>query len=120
MQYNSDFKYDLLCGFLDGETWVHNLLENKKIEVKTDARLSKKTGNAYIEYECRGKKSGISTTEADYWVFKLADERAIVIGVEELKARVRELIRGGKARYGVKGGDNDLSLGVLVKIRDLI
>lgn len=120
MEYNSDFKYDLLSGVLDGETWVHRLLENKKIEVKTDMELSKKTGNLYIEYECRGKKSGISTTEADYWAFKLSDERVIIIGTAELKQKIKELVKSGNARSNVKGGDSNLSVGVLIKIKDLI
>ena len=120
MEYNSDFKYDLLTGILDGESWVHSLLENKKIEVKYDGDISNRTGNVYVEYECRGKKSGIATTEADYWVFKLSGERAIVIGTKQLKGRLRELVSNGMAKSGVKGGDNNLSVGVLVKIKDLI
>jgi len=120
MNYKSDFKYDLLMGILDGESWVHSLLENKKIEVKTDATISARTGNVYVEYECRGKRSGISTTEADYWVFKLADERAIVIGTQQLKGRLKELVASGRATSGVMGGDNNLSRGILVKIKDLI
>ena len=120
MNYNSDFKYDLLTGVLDGESWVHSLLENKKLEVKTDATISARTGNVYIEYECRGKRSGIATTEADYWVFKLSDERAIVIGTEQLKSRLKELVSKGMAKSGVKGGDSNLSTGILVKIKDLI
>jgi hypothetical protein len=53
-------------------------------------------------------------------VFKLSDERAIVIGTEQLKSKIRELIRKGMAKSGVKGGDNNLSVGVLVKIKDLL
>jgi hypothetical protein len=120
MEYNSDFKYDLYTGVLHGETWFHTLLEDKKIEVKYDGDISNRTENVYVEYECRGKRSGIATTEADYWVFKLSGERAIVIGTEQLKNRLRELIRNGMAKSGVKGGDNNLSVGVLVKIKDLI
>jgi len=120
MNYNSDFKYDLYTGVLKGESWFHSLLENKKIEVKYDGDISNRTGNVYVEYECRGKKSGIATTESDYYVFKLSDERAIVIGTEQLKSRIRELISKGMAKSGVKGGDNNLSVGVLVKIKDLL
>lgn len=39
-------------------------------EVKNDL-MAAKTGNAAIEYECRGKPSGIAVTEADYWVYKI-------------------------------------------------
>jgi len=120
MNYNSDFRYDLMTSGLNGETWVHRLLENSTIEVKNEEKMSAITGNLYIEYECRGKTSGIATTQADYWVFKLADEKGFIIGVNELKARVKHLVNNGDARANVKGGDSDLSLGVLVKIKDLI
>lgn len=36
-------------------------------EVKAD-RITQRTGNLCIEYECRGKPSGITTTTANYWV----------------------------------------------------
>ena len=31
-------------------------------------QVLKKTPNFFIEYECNGKPSGLSSTEADYWV----------------------------------------------------
>ena len=45
---------------------------NKTFEVKYDVG-SKKTPNFFIEYECNGKPSGLSSTEADYWV--ICDEK---------------------------------------------
>lgn len=119
MKYNSDFKYDLEFGVLKGETWFDEIVSNRKFEVKTD-RLSAKTGNIYIEYESRGKPSGIKTTQADYWVYKVTETKAIVIKTEELKAIVRQLIIDKKAIPNVRGGDNNTSLGVLVKIKDLV
>lgn len=120
MDYNSDFKFDFHTSGLKGETWFHQLLEDKKIEVKNEEWLSGVTGNVYIEYQFKGRKSGLATTEADYWAFKLSDERAFIIGTNELKAKIRSLITSGNARSGIKGGDSNLSLGVLVKIKDLI
>lgn len=119
MEYNSDFRYDLEYGIVEGETWFHNVVSNSKFEVKTD-RLSAKTGNIYIEYESRGKPSGIATTQADYWVYKVAEQKAIVIKTEDLKTLVKQLVDEGKARANVKGGDNNTSLGCLVKIKDLV
>jgi|TARA_Y100000034_G_scaffold118690_1_gene159611 hypothetical protein len=43
-------------------------------EVKTDLYekdYSKGTGNLVLEYECRGKRSGIQTSEADYYMWYL-------------------------------------------------
>lgn len=44
--------------------------DTSKYEVKAD-RLAYKYGcrTMFIEYECSGKPSGISTTEADYWFY---------------------------------------------------
>jgi hypothetical protein len=119
LKYNSDFKYDLEFGVLEGETWFDEIVSNRKFEVKTD-RLSAKTGNIYIEYESRGKPSGIKTTQADYWVYKVTETKAIVIKTDELKEIVRQLIIDKKAIPNVRGGDNNTSLGVLVKIKDLL
>lgn len=119
MEYNSDFRYDLKYGVVEGESWFHNLVSNSKFEVKSD-RLSEQTGNVYIEYESRGKASGIRTTQADYWVYKISEKQAIVIQTAELKRKIQKLLNEGKARMGVKGGDNNTSLGFLVKIKDLV
>jgi len=120
MEYNSDFKYDLLTSGLIGETFIHRLLENKKIEVKNEEKISSITGNFYIEYECRGKMSGLATSEADFYAFKLSEERAFIISTLELKQKIKELVKSGKAFANIKGGDSNLSTGVLVKIKDLL
>ena len=119
MNYNSDFRYDLEYGIVEGETWFHNLLSNSKIEVKSD-RKTQETGNVYIEYEIRGKPSGIRTTQAQYWVYKISEHQAIVIATDELKRKLNQLVKEGKARMGIKGGDNNTSLGILVKVKELI
>jgi hypothetical protein len=40
-------------------------------EVKNDLKAYQ-TGNVAIEYECRGKASGLATTKADFWVYKFS------------------------------------------------
>lgn len=117
MNFNSDFKYDLEYGILEGESWLHQMLTNKTIEVKSD-RMAHITGNVFIEFRCRGKLSGISTTQADYWCYKFGNEKALLIGTNELKELLKELYQEGKARI-INGGDNNLSVGLLVKITDL-
>jgi len=111
MKYSSSFYYDLELGE-SSETWLNELFsDGKKIEVKTDL-MADKTKNIYIEIYSRGKKSGLSTTEAEYWIFKLTNV-SIIISTINLKEIVRHCfsINGFK-----KGGDNDTSLGVLVPI----
>ena len=79
-----------------------------------------KLNQFYIEYESRGKPSGIRTTQADYWVYKISEKQAIVIETDELKKKIEQLVKDKKARMGVKGGDNNTSLGFLIKIKDLV
>jgi len=67
MEYNNDFKFDLSRGKI-GEEHLAKILEDKTLEVKTDSWIAR-TQNIAVEYESRGKPSGIATTEADYWVF---------------------------------------------------
>ncbi len=61
-KYNDDKLYDIL------------LTNGLTIEIKQDFQTY--TGNIAIEYWCRDKPSGISTTEADYhiFIFPLLDE----------------------------------------------
>jgi hypothetical protein len=65
-------------------------MTNKTIEVKCD-RIAVKTGNVYIEYESRGKPSGISTSQADYWVYKFDEESAVIFKTEALKNKLSSL-----------------------------
>ncbi len=82
MKYSSSFTHDLNFGE-SGEDWVNEIFaKGKKVEVKTD-RMTHKTGNVFIEYESRGKPSGIATTDADYWVYKI-DE----VGFEQFYYRL--------------------------------
>lgn len=62
------------------------------IEVKEDVR-TKDTGNVVIECESRGKPSGIMTTQADFWVFRLHLEEGIVnylFKIKDLKQAIRD------------------------------
>ncbi len=119
MNYNNDFRYDLEYGVVEGETWFHNIVSGAKIEVKSD-RKTEQTGNVYIEYKSRGKLSGIATSQADFWVYKVAENKAIIISTSDLKKKLKELHEKGMVRINVPGGDNNTSLGILCKLKDLI
>ena len=65
---NKDYRYDLemtLPVNKDG-----SLVETTTFEVKTDVYClpHSDTNNLFIEFECRGKDSGINVTESDYYV----------------------------------------------------
>lgn len=114
MNYNSDFKYDLQLGQL-GEQHLSEILHHKKIEVKKDL-LAHKTGNVFIEYSSRGKKSGISTSQAEYYAFILKDS-IVLKDISSLKAICRKYINTSR---DVLGGDNNTSKGILLPVVDLI
>lgn len=57
---NKDINFDILMTVPKEVTY----------EIKTDVycKPTKDTGNMFIEYECRGKSSGINVTKADWFV----------------------------------------------------
>ena len=87
---NSKFDIDLKYG-QEREKKVVSLLDQdkNKLEVKTERDWWAKTGNIAIEVECWGKPSGLSKTEADYWVHILSigkeDYCKLIFEVPKLK-----------------------------------
>ena len=76
-------------------------------EVKSD-RLMNKSGNFCIEYMSNGKDSGISSTQADYYVYfsintnTEGEDECFIIPVDEIKKAIKE----NKFCGDIKGGDN--------------
>ena len=72
-----NFDLDLEYG-QQGEDHVLSLLNGaKKVEVKTD-KFAHYTQRLSIEYKYKGKPSGISTTEADYWAFLIPQTQTVI------------------------------------------
>jgi hypothetical protein len=113
MIYNSDFKYDLQIG-QNYETSLYELL-GKRIEVKRDFKCLE-TGNIFIEYESRGKKSGISTSEAEWWCYWLSDFHLVLIELDKLKIICRQYLNTNR---DVRGGDMNTSKGILLPVKTL-
>lgn len=114
MNFNSDFKYDLEIG-LEYETRLFELL-GKKIEVKRDFKCLN-TGNIFIEYFSRGKKSGIATTQSDYYCYWLSEFHLILIETNKLKEICRPYLNTNR---DVLGGDLNTSKGILLPIKEFI
>jgi hypothetical protein len=114
MNFNNDFKYDLKVGQAK-EQQLADIFNSKTIEVKYDLQALE-TGNVYVEYESRGKKSGISTSEADYYCFCFGATFHL-IKTTDLKNRCREFLGTKRDK---QGGDNNTSKGVLLPINKLI
>tara|TARA_R100001510_G_C7612002_1_gene175236 strand:- start:570 stop:959 length:390 start_codon:yes stop_codon:yes gene_type:complete len=122
MSYNPNFDIDLEFGQVYEEK-IKKLLESKgKIEVKTERDTWLKTGNIAIEFRCRGKKSGIARTKADWWFHVLTID-GIMVGmvcfpVSKLTLLMRALYDKGIARK-VMGGDDNESEMLLVPLKEL-
>jgi hypothetical protein len=96
---------------------------NNKIEVKTEKDIWKSTGNIYVELACREAFSGLVITKADWWAiiftFDGAIEGIVILPTNLMRKRVKTLINNKKAEYPIYGGDDDLSIGALVPIKEL-
>jgi len=117
MKHSNSFYYDLDFGE-KAEDWISELFsDGRKIEIKYD-RMAHHTGNIFVEYESRGKFSGISTTKANYWIFVIyKKEAAIIVNVKKLKEICRIAYQLG---HIVKGGDNDTSKGLLIPMNQIL
>ena len=99
-----------------GENTLLDILETKRIEVKTD-RMAHITGNIAVEYRYRGRPSGIATTEADYWAFLLYDMTTIImIPTDKLKNIARDKFKNDQVTLG---GDENASEMILIPIQEL-
>ena len=101
------------------EKQVADMLQDKKIEVKSERGLWQKTGNIAIEYESYGKPSGIEATESDYWFHNLCvgDETfcTLVFDTNSLKKIIKNL----DSKKSVSGGDNNASRMYLLNLQKL-
>ena len=111
-QFNEDLKYGK-----KHEKLVMKSREN--YELKTD-RLACKTGNVFVEFESRKKESGIKTSKADIWIFKIVDKSdKHLFSIEIPLDRLRKKVYNSTYRI-VAGGDNLTSKGYLVPLQDLV
>ena len=101
------------------EQQVADMLQDKKIEVKSERDVWQKTGNIAIEYESYGKPSGINATESDYWFHNLCigDETfaTLVFDTTSLKRIIANLDK----KRSVSGGDNNASRMYLLNLQKL-
>jgi hypothetical protein len=97
--FNNNYEYDI------------KIIKNGLIttyEVKSE-KLAFKTGNFCIEYFCRGKPSGISTTKADYYfIYVIENEyKYKVFKIPVMK--IKDYIMTRKYIRNIIGGDDKAS-----------
>tara|TARA_R110002020_G_scaffold144946_1_gene318148 strand:+ start:4218 stop:4706 length:489 start_codon:yes stop_codon:yes gene_type:complete len=104
VSFNDDYRYDIK---------MHSEKRNEEVlfEIKTDV-YAKDTGNIAIEIRYKGKPSGISHTEADwfiYWYRDIPFNNVWMIKVKDLKSLIK------KSNFKiVNGGDDNQSQLVLI------
>ena len=118
-----NFDIDLNFGLIY-EDKVRDIFQGKgSIEVKTERDMWSNTGNMAIEITYRGKPSGISITDAEWWCHLFTIDGNIkfivMMKVKELKDRIKELAKQKLIKI-VKGGDDMESEIVLVPIDILV
>jgi hypothetical protein len=101
------------------EQLVADMLQDKKIEVKSERDMWQRTGNIAIEYQSYGKPSGINATESDYWFHNLCvgDDTfcTLVFNTNSLKKIIDNL----DYKRSVSGGDHNASKMYLVNLQKL-
>ena len=112
-----NFDIDLDFGQIYEEK-IRNLFEGEgSIEVKTERDIWADTGNAAIEIKSRGKPSGISITNAKWWIHVFTIEKDVkfmlMFRVDKLKKAVKYMYLNDLA-HKVLGGDDNTSELLLV------
>ena len=125
--FNPKFDADLKFGE-QGENWLLWLGSNgAKVEVKTERDQWAKTGNIVFEFYChrRNIKTGIASTEADYWVQLLSLDNKIVGGfiwptivLKAFLRKVHKMPSDYNARV-LRGGDGKLAEMIVIPISQM-
>jgi hypothetical protein len=118
-----NFDIDLDFGKIYEEK-IKELFEGDgSIEVKTERDIWADTGNMFVEVRSRGKPSGLSITDAKWWIHVFTIDGdvkfTIMFRVDKLKKAIKYLYSNNLASM-VKGGDDKTSDGILVPINTLI
>mgnify|MGYP003625035032 FL=1 len=101
------------------EQQVADMLQDKKIEVKSERDVWQKTGNIAIEYECYGKPSGINATESDYWFHNLCIGSETFATIVFDTTSLKRIIDNLDNKRVVSGGDHNASKMYLLNLQKL-
>tara|TARA_E500000305_G_C3908524_1_gene182202 strand:- start:120 stop:542 length:423 start_codon:yes stop_codon:yes gene_type:complete len=112
------FDIDLKYGQIREEL-ILDMLENKKIEVKSERDVWQKTGNIAIEYESYGKPSGINSTESDYWFHNLCIGKDTFATLVFETKNLKRIIGNLDYKRSVSGGDHMASKMYLLNLQKL-
>ena len=114
-KYDIDVEYGLIQ-----ERKIRDIFEKgSKIEVKAERSRWYNSWMIAIEVECKGRPSGLSITQADYWMHMLMRgdkmQMTLLFSVPQLKEIVKRALRMPGTNI-VYGGDNKASKLILIPI----
>ena len=112
------FDIDLAYGKVR-EDLIKEMLQDKKIEVKSERDVWKRTGNIAIEYQCYGKPSGINATEADYWFHNLCVGEDVYATLVFKTENLKKILDSLERKVSVNGGDHNASRMYLISLQKL-
>lgn len=94
----------------------------QRVELKSESVQWEDTRNICIEYARDGRPTGISITEADYWVHELKrDDKTLVylmFPIDRLKELCRDAMKRGWSRHGA--GDGQRQSVILLRLWDIL
>jgi hypothetical protein len=90
---NNDYRYDFMISLYNGNLSREKF--NVTFEVKEDQKCAE-TGNVGVEFRCCGRPSGISVSQADFYIYHVHTGESqdttltLLIRTENLKKAIRE------------------------------
>ena len=140
MFFNKDKRFDISLKVGEfSEQNIADILTNKNVTIEVKSEQSAKTindkkwdttNNIFVEYESRGLKSGIATTDADYWwialqmsdEYKTWDVGHMVFPVAIFQKLIQKMMhhKDENQRWQKRnGGDGGTSKGILIPIETI-
>lgn len=111
------FDIDLRDGKAREDAFAYVVLR-ARVEVKSD-QIARRTGNVFVEYQQKGRPSGIATTEADWWAFEVNDDCFVLVPTERVKL-VADYVMANCPDKRKDGGDYNMYKGVAVPVNWLL
>jgi len=117
MPYEPTFDIDFSTGAAGESLVLRAVGHGSKVEVKHDL-IAVETGRVAVEVAYAGRPSGISVTQADWWIVVLSPDLFIALSTERLRQLVKEYRRrSGHVKFGGFSGRSQL---VLLPLSELI
>ena len=99
------------------DIFSHSRIE--RVELKSESFQWERTGNICVEFESRGKPSGIAATDADYWVHELKRDGETLVYLMFPIERLKQLCRKA-GRVVHRAGDDGAQSVVILPLSEIL